>query len=214
MGYDPNSVKARKGAYGEKIVKKTLENLGYTVRKPLDTPKSGASTVDFAIYLRDVFKCYAEVKVQAAYPFGVEDALCYSFPVSRIEAYKNYGEKHATEVLLYVVDPVSGMIYSAPLSELEKSCRIDAREFPFDRWVDSMGSDFRYFHQVQFQTRYKIDADELAELQMIDGTAEKEELTKEQPPTDDIRSFADAYSSPRTAYEFKNDPLSLLEMFA
>ena len=49
MSYNPNSLESQKGALGEQIVKKQLEAEG------------------------------CEVKVQAAYPYGVGNAPCYSF---------------------------------------------------------------------------------------------------------------------------------------
>ena len=78
MSYDPNSFEARKGKIGEAIVKRFLGSCLFEVTKPMDVFESGASIVDFVV--RDeVNEFFAEVKVQAAYPYGVEQAPCYSF---------------------------------------------------------------------------------------------------------------------------------------
>lgn len=71
MSYDPDSTEAKKGALGEEIVKKYLEDLGAIVTRPdeygektlvdfLAMPKNGSS---FA-------SRYVEVKVRSAFPYA------------------------------------------------------------------------------------------------------------------------------------------------
>ena len=179
MSYDPNSLQAKKGALGEEIVKKYLIGLGCEVKRPADTFKSGASIVDFEVH-NPYFEepLFIEVKTQAARPYGVENAPCYSLPKSRIDAYK---KKYAE---LYIVDPESGYIYSNSFSELEKTTHIDARKYPFNHYVDALGGIFRYYHRNQFKAAAPIDSDDLDELRAISVEPEAKKLETEPPKTE------------------------------
>lgn len=177
MSYDPNSLQVKKGALGEKIVRELLETLGCEVKKPADTFKSGASIVDF-----DCGEFYVEVKTQIARPFGPEKAPCYSFPTSRINAYKDYDPLE-----LWIVDPESGFAYHEDLTELERPVYIDARLYPFDRRVENMGGDFHYWHRDQFSMRFPIPPDDLAELKKLFDLSEP----ATQPQTDKPKSLVE-----------------------
>lgn len=168
MSYDANSLEAKKGALGEKIVKEFLESKGCAVSRPADTFKSGASIVDF-IYDDNYRRNYAEVKTQIARPFGVENAPCYSFPKSRVEAYKRYVAEHDEQLDIFVVDPENGFIYVSYLEGLEEKVTIDARDFPFDKYIESMGGEFHYWHRKQFLSSFPIPDEDLAELRKLFG---------------------------------------------
>lgn len=163
MSYDPNSFEARKGKIGEEIVKRFLESCLFEVTKPMDVFESGASIVDFVV--RDeVNEFFAEVKVQAAYPYGVEQAPCYSFPASHIEAYIDYGKRNNLPVEFYVVDPDSGFVYCESLSKLEAERIIDGRTFPFNRHSDALGGEVRYYNRAQFECLWQLGDDDIAAL--------------------------------------------------
>lgn len=169
MCYDPNSLAVKKGALGEKIAKKCLEQLsGHALEKPNDTFTSGASIVDFVSHHANG-DIYYEVKTQIAYPYGIEKAMLYSFPTSRINAYKKYAEEHDVDIMLVIVDPSDGYIYEAPLDVLEELTTIDARQYPFDKYNEALGGEFHYWHREQFSRLIEISPDELAELQKLFG---------------------------------------------
>lgn len=168
LNYAPNSLAVQKGTLGERIVKRYLEENGFEVQKPEDTFKSGASIVDFVVSSDNV-KFFAEVKVQSTFPYGVENAPCYSFPKSRIDAYIAYGKSHDKGVNMYVVDPVAAFVYFDDLFALENSRRIDARSFPFDKWNDKLGGFFHYWHRKQFRYKFIVNDDDLADLRKLFG---------------------------------------------
>ena len=191
MSYNPDSLESQKGALGEQIVKKQLEAEGCEVKKPDDTFPSGASIVDFACTVDgDTILYFIEVKVQAAYPYGVENAPCYSFLKSRIDAYIEYGERHDACVYLYVVDPTSGFIYAEILGNpgLDFEQMIDGRKYPFEQYSDALGGTCIYFHREQFTERFPIDADDLAALRKLFGI---EDTPAEVPASIWVEVFAE-----------------------
>lgn len=168
--YDSNSLSARKGRLGEEIVKKNIEHLvkNCRVERPAETFKSGASIVDYVVICegeRDSY--FVEVKTQAVLPFGVEKAPCYSFPKSRIEAYKEYGKSHGKKIKMYIVDPCSGFVYFEDLNVLEMQCNIDARRYPFDKWNEKFGGEFHYWHRAQFGSNFAIESEDIAALEKL-----------------------------------------------
>ena len=171
--YAPNSLATQKGTLGERIVKRHLEENGFEVRKPEDTFKSGASIVDFAVSGNGL-KFFAEVKVQSAFLYGVENAPCYSFPKSRIDAYTAYGKSHGKGVNMYVVDPVAAFVYFNDLFALESPRLIDARRFPFDKWNDKFGGFFHYWHREQFRYKFAVNNDDLADLRKLFGISSRQ----------------------------------------
>lgn len=178
MSYDKNSPEAKKGAFGEAVVATWLEAKGNTVAKPADTFKSGASIVDFHCLDEQGNDFYVEVKTQIARPFGVEDAPCYSIPRSRLDSYARYELEHNAPVMIFIVDPSNGAIYSAYLHDLEPETYIDARKFPFDKRNDALNCTFHYWHREQFDLEGYVslaDHDKLKELfGLVDQPATKE----------------------------------------
>lgn len=168
MTYTPDSLPAKKGAIGEKIVKEHLEReLGCTITKPEDAFPSGASIVDFDVHAGGERLFFAEVKVLSAFLFGPEKAPCYSIPVAKINAYIDYANKHNEELRLFIVDETAGLIFSASLAypnstyaTLMSMATIDGRTYPLDIYVEAMGGLCRYFHQKQFDVEGKLTEEE------------------------------------------------------
>lgn len=172
MAYDPNSWQAQMGALGEEIVKRLWEEkYSHTVKKTADTFASGASIVDFEIWQSNERKFFAEVKVQSAYPYGVEKAPCYSFPKSKIDAYINYGEERHEDVLLCVVDPSFGFIRVGTLFSFigDSNClmrkrKINGRKYPFEQYNNGLGGMCYYFHLNQFFNYGEINEEDRQKL--------------------------------------------------
>lgn len=167
MSYDANSIEARKGALGEKIVENELKRHHGNPRRPADTFQSGASIVDFVGTDGDGKDFFAEVKTQIARPYGVEQAPCYSFPKSRINAYIEYGKKHGAPIDMFIIDPSTGLGYLSMLAALERETVIDGRKYPFDKNIDSLGGKFHFWHRAQFNNTFAIPLDELIELRKL-----------------------------------------------
>lgn len=171
MSYDPDSVEAKKGAPGEEIVKKYLEDLGATVTRP---DEYGEKTlVDFFAMPKDgsaFVARYVEVKVRSAFPYAHGQYLCYAFPAVKIDAYKKFAADKALPVQLWIVDPSVGKVFIGNLSSeknsLENKQYIDCKEFPFDQ--ETKIGLMRFYHQKQFNTVYDIDKANLKRLQSID----------------------------------------------
>ena len=185
MSYDPDSTEAKKGALGEEIVKKYLEDLGAIVTRPdeygektlvdfLAMPKNGSS---FA-------SRYVEVKVRSAFPYAHGQYLCYAFPAVKIDAYKKFASDKTLPVQLWIVDLAAGKIFIGNLSfeknSLENKQYIDCKEFPFDQ--ETKFGLMHYYHQKQFSSVYDIDKASLKRLQNIDCNKpiiNNEDLTRE-----------------------------------
>lgn len=199
MGYDPNSLEAQKGSLGEKIVKDFLEEHNCNPIRPRDSFKSGASIVDFEGTDADKKLFLVEVKTQIAAPYGIEKAPCYSFPKSRIEAYKEYSKKRDAPVDIHVVDPSTGFVYFAMLDSLEREQNIDARKFPFDQNLESLNSEFHYWHRDQFKSFYPIQIDDLIKLRkLFNITADQ---AKEICETSNLKLTADITTNPKSMIE-------------
>lgn len=169
MSYDPDSINAQKGTSAEEIVKKWWKSQGIKFKRPADTFESGASIVDYEIYDEDNFLSHvAEIKTQAAYPFGVEHAPCYSFPKDRIDAYCEYLGKNSKYLTMdfIVVDPSSGYFYIEDLDILFDG-KIIGREYPVTAWNKGLNCNCYYFHREQFSEKIPIEPDDLANLRSL-----------------------------------------------
>lgn len=163
MCYDENSLEAKKGKVGERVVHNQIEYEGYEAQAhPFPFP-SGASTVDFAALKDSLIKFFAEAKVQRAFPFGAEYALCYSFPIDKIMDYVAFSKEHNAPVYLYVVDPIAGKTYYEDITKLLTSQTFGRLDFPHTFNSDKLGNCYR-FHQKQFSKNFPIQNDDLFEL--------------------------------------------------
>lgn len=166
MCYDPNSPQAKLGALGEEIVKRYLEQ-DFSVKKPSDTFASGASIVGFELFEDGNLTGLVEVKVQSSYPYGIEQAPCYSFPASRINTYLEYSNARGLPLRLYVVDPSTETVFQQTLRLLHLSTTIDGRKFPFDKAVRTLGGVCRYFHTNQFEYAFTLSDEDVNSLRAI-----------------------------------------------
>lgn len=203
MCYDPNSPEARKGALGENIVDKYLSKAGYDVEVPIERANGSASVVDFEIFSNDRLVFCAEVKTQAAYPYGIEQAPCYSFPKDKIDAYVRYAHEHDKPVNFYVVDPTDGFVRFANIFNLLKPTII-ARQFPSVSQNNGLNCICYYFHREQFGGKFAIEPNDLAELRKLFGIEskptqepDKETAPEEKPaPSEPATKNADILTAP------------------
>lgn len=165
-----NTPAHKKGAIGEKIVKKILESWGAYVTRPDNSEKS---LVDFHAAQKigtKSFERYVEVKVRSVMNYAYGQYPCYLFPVAQIEAYEKFAAEKNSHVELWIVDSEIGEIIVGSLDKnknygLEHKRRIDGKKFPFDK--DTQYGRKRFFHRQQFGLLCSIDPVDLASLRAI-----------------------------------------------
>ena len=185
----------QKGLIGEEIIKKHIEYImeylgieNYSVRRPKDASKSGASLIDFVIdpsvdspkWLR---KELIEVKVKSqilyAYRFPA-----YMFPKSQIEKYKDYAREKNLSLSIYIIDEEREKIFVGNLNPeygdyIEKSLRIEDKIFPVDVEQSNGIGMYRIYSVEQFvEVHQRIDFSDLGRLSSIKLTNDKKKLFK------------------------------------
>ena len=170
MSYDPNSPETRKGKLGEEIVRRFYDERAAVAHRPDGIADDEASLIDFHVepYGNSVIEEHlAEVKVRNVMQYAFGRFPCYTIPVSQVELYKQFASERNLPLVLWIVDPKEGKMYSGELAPwgLENKVTIDGKEFPFDQQTKC--GNMRFYHRKQF-VEYPIDERDLRKFQEIE----------------------------------------------
>lgn len=177
----------RKGRIGEEIVRRWLEQAGYSVNPPDDVAPSGASVVDFVVEGK-YERFFVEVKVKSPFAYCYGRYPVYTFAASQIDTYEAYRAEHDTPVALYIVDEERKVLCAQYLTNLAQPKRVEDKFFPLD--IEQVNGLYRYYHISQFTVLCELDDDDLARLAAIKisgekGKRERDEETESPSPLDD-----------------------------
>lgn len=181
MCYDENSPEVKKGNIGEQIVLNQLNSEGYKVDVHPFAYASGASPVDFAVYKDFSLVFYAESKAsKGAYPYGNEQAPCYSFAKVTIDGYSEFSKENSKPVYLYVLDTKEGTAYYESVEVLLQQKIFNARTFPRESFNTGLNARCYYFHQEQFSKKFPIPNGSLVKLREL-FNLKQEPIELEEP---------------------------------
>lgn len=185
MSYDPNSMETRKGKLGEEIVRRFYDKRAAVVHRPDGIADDEASLIDFHVvpYGNSVVEEHlAEVKVRNVMQYAFGRFPCYTIPVSQVELYKQFASERNLPLILWIVDPKEGKMYSGELTALwglENKVPIDGKEFPFDQQTKC--GNMRFYHRKQF-VEHPLDERDIRKFQELEEEyADNEPASQEQP---------------------------------
>lgn len=183
MSYDPNSLETQKGKLGEKIIRRFYDERSAIVQRPDGLADGQASLIDFHVkpYGNSTIEEHlAEVKVRNAMQYAFGRYPCYTIPVAQLGLYKQYASDRDLPLILWIVDPKAGKMYSGELAPwgLENPTSIDGKEFPFDQQTKC--GNMRFYHREQF-IEYPLDERDIRAFEELEGNyAAKSEVPESE----------------------------------
>ena len=120
-----NKIQVKKGDFGEKVVRESLESKGYVIYKAIT---SGAHAFDFLAVKNKKIFLIAEVKSKARF----NKYECTGFDVRSLNEYIFIMEQQKIDVVLFFVDehPKEERIYCQKLSILMEEKKVNFIKYP------------------------------------------------------------------------------------